>query len=104
MSNFTPRLSRVVASSKEAMSIKYNTRVYDLRNAGRKLIVLSLGEAYFDIPLNTFADLPLPDIYHYSHSRGAPALRERIAQYYLSEYGVSVDPQHEIIITPVSKA
>jgi aminotransferase len=65
----------------EAMSIKYNNLVYEMRARGTDVIVLSLGEAFFDIPLLGFDDLPFPDIYHYSHSRGVPELREKLARY-----------------------
>ena len=48
-------------------------------------------------------DLPFPDIYHYSHSRGVFELREKLAGYYASRFGVPVDPDKEIIITAGSK-
>ena len=87
----------------EAMSIKYNNRVYEMKSQGIDVTVLSYGEAYFDIPLYPFDDLPFPDVYHYSHSRGIPGLRSKLAQYYGEEYGVSVDPEEELIITAGSK-
>src|SRR5262249_46095572 len=46
--------SKVVSDITEAMSIKYNTRVYELRSKNEDVIVLSLGEAFFDIPLYPF--------------------------------------------------
>ena len=64
--------SRVVADSIQAMSIEYNTMVYEMKRKNIDIIVLSLGEAFFDIPLLNFDDLPIPEIYHYSHSRGIP--------------------------------
>jgi aspartate aminotransferase/aminotransferase len=87
----------------EALSIKYNNRVYELQSAGEDVIVLSLGEAFFDLPLHDFEALPKPDVFHYSHSRGLPALRDRVAGYYGSEYGVAVDPERELIVTAGSK-
>jgi len=86
------------------MSIKYNTMVYELKAAGHNVTVMSLGEAYFDIPLMPFDDLPFPDIYHYSHPRGIPQLRRKIADYFRTEYGADFDPNSEIIITAGSKA
>lgn len=74
-----------------------------MKRQGVDVIVLSLGEAFFDIPLFPFDDLPLPAIYHYSHSRGIPELRERLADYYTKQYGVPVDADQEIIITAGSK-
>ncbi len=95
--------SRVVGSSIQATSIKYNTMVYELQREGKDVTVLSLGEAFFDIPLFPFNDLPFPAIYHYSHSRGIPELREKLAKYFLSEYEVSFNPESEIIVTAGSK-
>jgi len=99
-----PKLSEMVLSSVEAMSIKYNNMVYEMKRRGEKVIVLSLGEAFFDIPLMTMDDLPCPDIYRYSHSRGLPELRERIARYYRERYAVDVDSEKELLITAGSKA
>lgn len=58
---------------------------------------------YFDIPLFSFDSLPQSKIYHYSHSKGIPELRERIAQYFLESYDVTVDYDTEILITAGSK-
>jgi len=99
-----PHLSRVTTDVEQAMSIKFNTMVYELKRKGKKIIVMSLGEAYFDIPLFPMDDLPFPDIYHYSHSKGIPELRERIAEYFLSQYDVPIDSEREIIVTAGSKA
>jgi aspartate aminotransferase/aminotransferase len=87
----------------DALSIRYNNRVYELQAAGHDVIVLSLGEAFFDIPLHRFDELPQPDVFHYSHSRGLPELRARLGGYYGSQYGVLVDPHSEILVTAGSK-
>lgn len=87
----------------QALSIRYNNLVYDMKSRGEDVIVLSLGEAFFDIPLFRFDDLPMPDGYHYSHSRGVPELRRRLAEYYGERYGVPVNPADEIIVTAGSK-
>jgi len=99
--HFTP--SKIVSESIEAMSIKYNTMVYEMQQAGKDVIVLSLGEAFFDIPLYDFSALPFPKLYHYSHSRGIPELRDIMAKYFLNEYDVAFNPTSEIIITAGSK-
>jgi aspartate aminotransferase/aminotransferase len=87
----------------QALSIRYNNLVYEMKARGDDVIVLSLGEAFFDIPLFGFDEMPMPDSYHYSHSRGVPALRRRLAAYYDAHYGVPVDPEREIIVTAGSK-
>jgi len=99
-----PKLSRVTADVAEAMSIKYNTMVYDLQRRGQEVLVMSLGEAFFDIPLLPMDVLPYPALNHYSHSRGLYELREKLCDYHRQEYGVRIDPDREIIITAGSKA
>lgn len=98
-----PRSSEVVQRTVEAMSIKYNNDIYEMKADDIDIIVLSLGEAFFNIPLFPFNDLPYPDIYHYSHSRGILDLREKIAEYFHTQYSFDLDPRNEIIITAGSK-
>ena len=92
-----------LAGIDQAISIRYNNLVYEMKARGEDVIVLSLGEAFFEIPLFRFDDLPMPDGYHYSHSRGVPELRRRLAAYYGSRYGVPVSPDSEILVTAGSK-
>ena len=99
-----PQISDVVAASAQAVSVRYNSLVYDLHRRGEKVIVLSLGEAFFDVPLYPMDDLPYPELYHYSHSRGIFELREKIAAYYAGHFGVHVDPEAELLVTAGSKA
>lgn len=87
----------------EALSIRFNQMVYDLKRAGRDVIVLSLGEAFFDIPLFDFRELDYSKGFHYSDSQGLPSLREKIATYYTCHYDVPVDPDREILISAGSK-
>lgn len=98
------RFSQAVTRTSDAMSIRYNNLVYEMRQRGERVIALSLGEAFFDIPLFPIDELPLPDIYHYTHSRGILPLRERISRYYGERYGVRVDPETELLMTAGSKA
>lgn len=100
----TIRTSRLVGGIPQALSIEYNNLVYDLRAEGRDIITLSLGEAFFDIPLPDFTGIPQAEMHHYSHSRGLPELRERLAKYYETQFAVPVDPAREIIVTAGSKA
>lgn len=103
---FTEKLlphSTIVEKSIQALSIKFNTMVYEMQQKGEDITVLSLGEAFFDIPLFDFKYLPFPKLYHYSHSRGIPELREKILKYFSENYGVTFDSEKEIIITAGSK-
>lgn len=97
------RPSKVVADIADALSIRFNNRVYDLKRSGVDVITLSLGEAFFDIPLYSFEPLPFPELYHYSHSRGIPELRHFLARYFEKEYEVSFNPETEILLTAGSK-
>lgn len=98
------RPSEIASNSIQALSIKYNNIVYEKQRDGEDIIVLSLGEAFFDIPLNSFDDLPYPKILHYSHSRGIPELREKISKYFSEAYDVIFDYEKEILVTAGSKA
>jgi aspartate aminotransferase/aminotransferase len=96
-------VSATVSELLEAISIKYNNMVYEIKSSGGDVIVLSLGEAFFDLPKCDFTSLPYPDVYHYSHSRGIPSLREKVCRYYEDHYAVRIDPAEEILITAGSK-
>lgn len=97
------RHAKYVEDVATAMSIKFNAYANEMKAAGEDVTVLSLGEAYFNIPLERFDTLPFPALYHYSNSRGIPGLRQKLAAYYHAHYGVPVDPNSELIVTAGSK-
>jgi aminotransferase len=97
------RPARHIQAIIEAMSIKYNNAVYEKKRRGDDVITLSYGESYFDIPLFRFDDLPMPGIYHYSHSRGISELRALLADYYQRRFRVTIDPATELMVTAGSK-
>jgi aminotransferase len=97
------RMNDVATSLMEAISIKYNNLVYEMKSRGEDVIVLSLGEAFFDIPIFDFTELPFPDMYHYSHSRGIAGLRDKISTHYLTRYGVESNSETQILLTAGSK-
>jgi len=98
------RFSSLVEACSEAVSIRYNNKVYELQRQGHDVTVLSLGEAFFDLPLFPFDALPQEKIYHYSHSRGILELRQILARTYAQKYQVPVDPASELLVTAGSKA
>ncbi|KAA2261394.1 pyridoxal phosphate-dependent aminotransferase [Solihabitans fulvus] len=98
------RTSALMGEVEQALSIKYNNLVYELRAAGHDIITLSLGEAFFDLPELNFGSLTGTGLHHYSHSRGLAELRARLAKYYQDEFAVPVDPDQEILVTAGSKA
>jgi aspartate/methionine/tyrosine aminotransferase len=95
--------SDLVKSIGEAGSIRINQMVYDKRREGIDVVVLSLGEAFFDIPMFDWGAIDFVKGYHYSDTRGIPKLREKIAQYYSSRYSVDCDPNKHILISAGSK-
>ena len=96
-------VSRRVSSIDEALSIYVNQLVYDLKRRGESVTTLSLGEAFFDVPMFDFAALDVTASMHYSDSRGTPELRARIAEYYGNHYGARVDPATQVLVTAGSK-
>jgi aspartate/methionine/tyrosine aminotransferase len=103
MSSASMPLSRAASAIPEALSIKINQMVYDLRRAGEDVITLSLGEAFFDLPTFDFTKLDINKGYHYSDSQGLPKLRQKIAAYYGKHYGSPVDGHSEVLISAGSK-
>lgn len=100
----TMRHSSLMDSVSEASSIRTNNRIYELRAAGVDIVTLSLGEAFFDLPTPSFEGMPGAQIHHYSHSRGVPLLRQKLAKYHETCSGAPVDPETEIMVTAGSKA
>ncbi|MBF8271765.1 MAG: hypothetical protein HW380_870 [Magnetococcales bacterium] len=98
------QISEVMSDIPEAQSILINQIVYELKRKGHNPTVLSLGEAYFDIPKFEFGKTDFENGYHYSDSLGIPSLRQKIANYYKSQYLADVDAEREMIITVGSKA
>jgi aspartate/methionine/tyrosine aminotransferase len=97
------QISERVQNIPEALSIYINQLVYDLRRRGHDVTALSLGEAFFDIPLFDFRKLDVQKSYHYSDSQGIPELRKKIADYYTRHYGAPVEGTGEVLITAGSK-
>jgi aminotransferase len=98
------QFSKIVSNVSQALSIKYNNKVYELKLKGVKVITLSLGEAFFDIPVFPIDIFSQETIYHYTHSRGIIELRTELAEYYKQRFHVGVDPQTEIIMSIGAKA
>lgn len=95
-------LSHAVLDISDAVSIRLNQIVYDLKRAGHDPIVLSLGEAFFDLPLFDFVATDIEKGYHYSDSQGLPELRSKIADLYTAHYRARV-MSDEVLVTAGSK-
>lgn len=97
------KLSEKVNRIPEALSVYMNNVVYAMKRRGAPIKVLSLGEAFFDIPMFPFEEIDFKEGYHYSESRGIPELRRIIAEYYSERYHAPVNPENEILVSAGSK-
>lgn len=78
------------------------TRAKALEAAGRDIVHLEAGEPDFTTaePIIKAAQKALSDGHtYYSQAAGLPALREAVAHYYETDYGLNIDPGR-VIITP----
>jgi aspartate/methionine/tyrosine aminotransferase len=82
-------------------------RANELQREGVDVIHLEVGEPDFDMP-ECIAQAAIKahqnGITHYTHSLGDPLLRSAISEFYLSEYGVSVDPDCILVTSGSSPA
>jgi aspartate/methionine/tyrosine aminotransferase len=97
------QISKRVSNIPQALSIYINELVYSQKRRGRDIITLSLGEAFFDIPLFDFNQLDADKCYHYSESIGIPELRLKVCEFYKNQYHAEINYQNEILITAGSK-
>lgn len=97
------QISSATKNIPEALSIYMNQLVYEQKRRGKDITVLSLGEAFFDIPMFSFGNLDFVKGYHYSDSQGIPELRKTVTDFYLEEYNAKIVPETEILITAGSK-
>lgn len=74
-----------------------------MEKAGKRVIHFEIGEPDFDTPNSivehTVSALRDDKLTHYSPNRGIPELRKAIAKKYLTEFGVELDVDKEIMVT-----
>lgn len=97
---FSSRVERVPL----ALSIYINDIVYTQKRRGFDVTALSLGEAFFEIPQFDFSKIDFVKGYHYSDSQGMPELRQKILDFYRSQYDCVFEGREEVLITAGSKA
>jgi aspartate aminotransferase/aminotransferase len=97
------RFSDLVDELPQALSVYMNQLLYQLKEKGRDITALSLGEAFFSIPKFNFSAIDFDRGYHYSDSQGLPELRKNIAKYYGEVYSVPVDWEKQVLISAGSK-
>jgi aminotransferase len=97
------QLSDKIKAIPEALSVYMNNVVYAMKRRGDEIKVLSLGEAFFDIPMFAFNEIDFKKGYHYSESRGIPELRKTVSEYYAQKYHALVNSEEELLISAGSK-
>lgn len=88
---------------KPALSVAMNQLLYEIRSQGQDVFAMSLGEAFFHLPLMSFEKLDWERGFHYSESQGTPELRTAIENLYESRYHTAVDGKTEVLVTAGSK-
>ena len=68
------QVNPVVRDMAEAKSILSIQLAADYQRVGEDVVVLSLGEAFFDIPLFDFNEIDIEKSFHYSRIVGAYSL------------------------------
>ncbi|MEI6752251.1 MAG: pyridoxal phosphate-dependent aminotransferase [Paludibacter sp.] len=82
-------------------------RANELQREGIDVIHLEVGEPDFDMPeciAKAAIEAHENGTTHYTHSLGDPLLRSAISEFYLSEYGVVVDPECILVTSGSSPA
>lgn len=96
------RLNQIIPSASMAMAQK----VPGKNHAGRKIIDLTWGQPDFDTPEHikeSAWEAIKAGKNGYTASAGIPELRNAIADFHKFLYGVSYDPETEILVTPGAK-
>lgn len=82
-------------------------RANELQREGIEVIHLEVGEPDFDMPeciVRAAVEAHHAGATHYTHSLGDPQLRVAICEFYMSEYGVTVDPDCIVVTSGSSPA
>jgi LL-diaminopimelate aminotransferase len=85
----------------EYLTARLNRIVGERRAAGLDVISLGVGDP--DLPPPAWARALLADtvertdVAHYPTNRGEPALREAVARFYRTRFGVEIDPEREVL-------
>ena len=89
------------------LAMEYGEKANKLEQAGHDVVRLNLGEPDFGAPkevseamLTAVSKGELP----YTSALGLPALRQAVANFYLSQHGVEIDPSRVIITSGASAA
>lgn len=94
-----PRIARLPAYVFAQVNAEKDEQI----EAGRDVIDLGMGNPDLATPAHIVRELTehavLGKHHRYSASRGIHGLREAIAEHYLHRYGVTLDPENEVVVT-----
>ena len=96
--NLNPQLKRI----RQSPTVSLTDRITALKNSGRKIIPLHVGDPDFPTPqpiLDVAMEALRNGMTHYVPSRGLPELRAAAAARMFQDIGVSYDPESEILAT-----
>lgn len=100
------KLSSRILSIKPSPTISVSEKARKLKSQGKRLVDLSIGEPDFDTPnhiKNACIEALSKGFTHYTSSKGIIELRQAISTYFKRYFGVDVDSNSEVIVTPGSK-
>jgi LL-diaminopimelate aminotransferase len=95
------RFARRLDPVPEYLTARLNRLIAERRAAGRDVISLGVGDP--DLPPTVAAREALAaavrrdDVAHYPTNRGRADLREAVARFYASRFGVTLDPETEVV-------
>ncbi len=95
------RFARRLDPVPEYLTARLNRLIAERRAAGRDVISLGVGDP--DLPPSVAAREALAaavrrdDVAHYPTNRGLPQLREAVARFYDRRFGVTLDPETEVV-------
>ncbi len=76
-------------------------KIEERRAAGIDVISLGIGDPDLPTPAPIVAEaqrqVALPDTHQYPSNRGRPAFREAVAAFYQRRFGVTLDPEREVV-------
>ena len=96
-------MNKNINKLRPAKSIEINQKVYEMKRNGDRVITLSLGEAYFDIPDFGFDKIDHSIGNHYCDTQGLPLLRQNLLDYLGFYHNAKSINKSNIIISAGSK-